>query len=67
MIERYTLPKMGKIWQDENKFCKWLEVEILACEALAKTSQLPPSALKEIKKKLLALDYVKNELKEWNK
>ena len=51
MIERYTLPKMGKIWQDENRFCKWLEVEILACEALAKTGRIPQSALKEIKKK----------------
>ena len=27
MIHRYTLPEMGAIWTEENKFRKWLEVE----------------------------------------
>jgi len=35
MIERYTRPEMGKIWTLENKFKKWLDIEILACEAWA--------------------------------
>ena len=26
MIERYTLPEMGAIWSDENKFRTWLEI-----------------------------------------
>lgn len=51
MIERYTLPEMGKIWQDESKFGRWLEVEILVCEALVKSGQIPQDALKEIQKK----------------
>ena len=35
MIKRYTLPKMGNIWTEENKFKKWLEVELAVVEALA--------------------------------
>jgi Adenylosuccinate lyase (EC 4.3.2.2) len=36
MISRYTLPEIGRIWEDQNKFSIWLEIEILAAEALAK-------------------------------
>ncbi len=35
MIERYTRPKMGEIWELENKFRIWREIEVLACEAQA--------------------------------
>ena len=35
MINRYTLPEMGKIWTLENKFKIWQEIEVLACEAQA--------------------------------
>ncbi len=51
MIERYTRQAMGQIWTDENKFQTWLEVEILACEALAKLGQIPQKAAKNIRKK----------------
>lgn len=51
MIERYTLPKMGGIWTDENRFKKYLQVEILVCEALAKQGKIPADALKDIKKR----------------
>ena len=33
MIERYTRPAMGAIWEDQNKYAIWLEIEILAVEA----------------------------------
>ncbi len=33
MIERYTLPEMGKIWTEHAKFQSWLDVEIAACQA----------------------------------
>ncbi len=36
MIKRYTLPKMGQIWEDQNKFRQMLEVELLVCEALSR-------------------------------
>ncbi len=51
MIERYTLPEIGKIWQDENKYRIWLEIEILACEAQAKLGNIPFKAVEEIRKK----------------
>ncbi len=51
MIKRYSLPKMKKIWSNENKFQKGLEIEILACEAWAELGQIPQDALKEIKEK----------------
>lgn len=35
MIGRYTRPDMGNIWELENKFAIWKEIEVLACEAQA--------------------------------
>ena len=51
MIERYSLPKMASIWQEENKFKKMLEIEILACEAMAISGEIPKEAVKTIRKK----------------
>jgi adenylosuccinate lyase len=33
LIERYTLPEMGRIWSEEAKFQSWLDVEIAATAA----------------------------------
>lgn len=49
MIPRYSREIMTKIWSPENRYKKWLDVEILACEAMAKLSKIPESALKNIK------------------
>lgn len=51
MIDRYTLPEMKQIWSDENKYRKWLDVEIFACEAMANLGKVPAEALAEIKEK----------------
>ncbi len=51
MIERYTTPRMKDLWSDQNKFQKWLDIEILACEAMANLGIIPKSALAKIKKK----------------
>lgn len=51
MIDRYTLPKMREIWSEQNKFRKWLEVEIAACEAWASLGKIPRDALAKIKRK----------------
>ncbi|MDD8021294.1 MAG: adenylosuccinate lyase [Acidobacteriota bacterium] len=51
MIERYTLPEMGAVWSEENKYRKWLEVEIAVCEAWARLGQIPKRSLDNIKKK----------------
>ena len=39
MIGRYTRPEMGRIWELENKFAIWKEIEVLACEAQAELGQ----------------------------
>ena len=39
MINRYTRPAMGRIWELENKFEIWKEIEVLACEAQAELGQ----------------------------
>ncbi|HDM10241.1 MAG: adenylosuccinate lyase [Deltaproteobacteria bacterium] len=51
MIPRYTRPEMGRIWEDENRYSKWLDVEIAACEAMAEEGIVPQEALKTIKQK----------------
>jgi len=50
MIDRYTLQKMKEIWSEENKFRKWLEVELAACEGWNKLGNIPDDAIKKIKK-----------------
>ena len=50
MIERYSRPGMKKVWSDENKFEKWLAVEIAVCEANSELGFIPQEALPEIKK-----------------
>jgi adenylosuccinate lyase len=61
MIERYSLPQMSRIWQDEFKFESMLKIEILALEALAKQKKIPKEAVSRIKKK------AKFNLREINK
>jgi len=51
MIERYTRPGMGSVWTDENRYKKWLDVEIAVCEAWAQLGKIPRPALREIKRK----------------
>ncbi len=49
MIERYSRPRMKAVWSDENKFAKWLEVEIAVCEAWAESGVIPREAVPKIK------------------
>ena len=49
MIDRYTLPEMGALWSEQNKFQKWLDVEIAVCEVHAENGIIPHDALEQIK------------------
>jgi adenylosuccinate lyase len=51
MIERYTRPAMGRIWTEENKLAKWLEVELLACEALAARGEVPQGVVARLRQR----------------
>ena len=48
MIARYTLPEMGRIWTDENKYAAWLKVEIAVCRAWNKLGKIPDDDLAQI-------------------
>jgi len=51
LIPRYSRDEMTYIWSPENRFRKWLDIEILACEALAVRGKIPAESLDNIKKK----------------
>src|ERR671915_609044 len=51
MIKRYTLPEMGALWSEQNKFQKWLDVELAVCEVHAEMGTVPREAVEEIKRK----------------
>ncbi len=51
MIERYTRPEMGAIWTDENKFRKWLQVELAVCEVQAERGRIPREAFERIRRR----------------
>ncbi len=51
MIKRYTLPEMGAIWTEENRYRKWLEVEIAACQANAEAGNIPAEVVDVIREK----------------
>ena len=42
---------MRKIWSDERKFQIWLEIEVLACEAMAELGQIPKKDAQEIRQR----------------
>ena len=51
MIDRYTLPKMGAVWSEQNKFQSWLDVEIAVCEVWSSLAKIPEKSLQNIKNK----------------
>ena len=50
MIERYSFPEMRAVWSAQNKFAKWLEVELLVAEALGEIGEIPREAAQALRK-----------------
>ena len=67
MIPRYTRPEMAAIWEPENRFRIWLDVEIAACEAWNKLGRIPDEALEIIREKadfdVARIDVIEEEVK----
>ncbi len=67
MIPRYTRPEMAIIWEPENRYSIWLQIEILACEALNRLGRIPDEALKTISEKAAfdvdRIDEIEREVK----
>jgi adenylosuccinate lyase len=51
VIPRYTRADMARIWSDENRFRKWLAVEVAATETLAEAGIVPKDAARAIKER----------------
>ncbi|MFH1678590.1 MAG: adenylosuccinate lyase [Candidatus Omnitrophota bacterium] len=51
MIERYSMPRMRRIWEEENKFRIMRDIEVLVCEAFSRQKKIPASSYLRIKKK----------------
>ena len=51
MVPRYSRPEMTTIWDPENKFRIWFEIEAHACDAQAELGVIPKSAAEEVWKK----------------
>lgn len=50
MIPRYTRPDMAKIWEPENRFAIWLDIEIYAAEAMEKLGVIPKGVAAKTRK-----------------
>lgn len=48
MIPRYTRPVMGRIWEQENRYRQWLNVELAVVAAMSQLGQIPSQAAQEI-------------------
>ncbi len=48
MIPRYSRPEMTRIWEPENKYQIWFEIEAHACDAMAELGVIPKEAAKTV-------------------
>jgi adenylosuccinate lyase len=51
LIARYTRAGMSRVWSEENKFQKWLDVELAATETLAEAGIVPADAAKKLRER----------------
>jgi len=51
LIPRYAREEMSSLWMPKNRYQKWLDIEIFACEAMAEKGKIPEESLKNIKAK----------------
>ncbi|MBF0095215.1 MAG: adenylosuccinate lyase, partial [Alphaproteobacteria bacterium] len=67
MIPRYSRPAMARIWEPENKFRIWFEIEAHACDAQAKLGVIPAEAAKAVwergKFEVARIDEIEKETK----
>jgi len=51
VIPRYTRAEMGRLWSDEHRFAKWLDVELAATDALAEAGIVPAAAARALRER----------------
>ena len=63
MIDRYSRPKMKSVWSEQNKYDKWLAVELAVCEAWTEAGVVPEEDMKKLRKASYNFDLM-NEIFE---
>ena len=51
MIARYSRPAMARVWSEERKLERWLDVELAALDAWAELGRVPADAVAEIRER----------------
>jgi adenylosuccinate lyase len=49
VIERYTLPEMGRVWSEAHKYALWCRIELLVLESHARAGRVPPDAVQPVR------------------
>src|SRR5215831_8242115 len=49
MIERYTRPEMGRLWSEESRLQRWLDVELALVDVLAERGEAPAEAARVLR------------------
>jgi adenylosuccinate lyase len=49
MIERYTLPEMGRVWSEAHKYELWGRVELLVLDAQARAGTVPADSVEPVR------------------
>jgi len=50
MIDRYSRPRMKQVWSDENKYGKWLQIELAVCQAWAEEGVIPWEDMEKLRR-----------------
>ena len=64
MIERYSRPQMKSVWSDQNKYDKWLVIEIAVCEAWTQKGLIPEEEMVKLRSATYDFDLFKDILKK---
>ena len=56
MIDRYSRPRMKRVWSEENKYSKWLLVELAVCEAWTDEGVIPPEDMEKLRRATYDMD-----------
>ena len=62
LIDRYARPLMKRVWSDESKYDKWLQIEVAVCEAWAGEGVVPAEDLERLRGASYDLDYLRREI-----
>ncbi len=64
MIPRYSRPEMARVWTEQSKFEKWLQVEVAVCEAWADKGVVPKEAIEPIRRASFKLEDIERYIKQ---